>query len=290
MWTHVGTTRPARGREITNDALRASLNRQVCFTEEEWAAVGEQEVTEHSFIRVGDAYFKPLRKGATREGRAAAHSGEFKSATTWGKSCATSLDEEQMGSPVTKTWSTDFLIRTGVSREEMGKWLSNRSIPWRRRRRLIQIATGTFPCGEWLASKGLKPSAGCELCRRARSNQADDDDTDLPKETIGHIQSAACAGQREVVTAAHHAVFGALTEDIAAHQEASRKVAILTLEREKTIRTLWDDAQCSQICTSEELWAAAKHAEMAIPLSQQLPGPRQSMNTREDFGIEDQME
>ena len=274
VWTHVGTTRPARGREITNDALRASLNRQVCFTEEEWAAVGEQEVTEHSFIRVGDAYFKPLRKGATREGRAAAHSGEFKSATAWGKSCATSLDEEQMGSPVTKTWSTDFLIRTGVSREEMGKWLSNRSIPWRRRRRLIQIATGTFPCGEWLASKGLKPSAGCELCKRARSNQADDDDTDLPKETIGHIQSAACAGQREVVTAAHHAVFGALTEDIAAHQEASRKVAILTLEREKTIRTLWDDAQCSQICTSEELWAAAKHAEMAIPLPQRLPGPQ----------------
>ena len=145
VWTHVGTTRPARGREITNDALRASLNRQVCFTEEEWAAVGEQEVTEHSFIRVGDAYFKPLRKGATREGRAAAHSGEFKSATAWGKSCAASLDEEQMGSPVTKTWSTDFLIRTGVSREEMGKWLGNRGVPWRRRRRLIQIATGTFP-------------------------------------------------------------------------------------------------------------------------------------------------
>ena len=102
-WTHVGTTRPTRGREITNVALRDSLNRHLCFTEEEWATVEEQEVTEHSFIKVGDTYFKPLSKEATREGRAAAHSGEFKSATTWGKSCATSLDEEQMGSPVTKT-------------------------------------------------------------------------------------------------------------------------------------------------------------------------------------------
>jgi hypothetical protein len=34
---------------------------------------------------------------------------------------------------------------------------------------------------------------------------------ELPKETIGHVQSAWCLGQKEVVTAAHNADPGAAT-------------------------------------------------------------------------------
>jgi hypothetical protein len=49
---------------------------------------------------------------------------------------------------------TDFLLREGLSREEIGKWVSNKSIPWQRRRRLLQVVTGTFPCGQQLVKYG----------------------------------------------------------------------------------------------------------------------------------------
>ena len=111
----------------------------------------------------------------------------------------------RMGRPVTRTWSTDFLLREGSSREEIGKWLKNKSIPWQRRRRLLQVVTGTFPCGQQLVKYGYKEKAECILCKKAYEENGGSWKGVLPKETIGHIQSAGCLGQKEVVTAAHNA-------------------------------------------------------------------------------------
>ena len=43
--------------------------------------------------------------------------------------------------------------RTFLSREEIRKWLRNKSIPWQRRRRLLQVVTGTFPCARTTAGE-----------------------------------------------------------------------------------------------------------------------------------------
>jgi len=83
---------------------------------------------------------------ASKEGAEASKSGSFKDERKWGKKCFEDLDQRRMGRPATSTWSTDFLLREGSSREEIGKWLKNKSIPWQRRRRLLQVVTGTFPC------------------------------------------------------------------------------------------------------------------------------------------------
>jgi ribonuclease HI len=84
---------------------------------------------------------------ASKEGAEASKSGSFKDERAWGRKCFEDLDQKRMGRPATSTWSTDFLLREGSSREEIGKWLKNKSIPWQRRRRLLQVVTGTFPCG-----------------------------------------------------------------------------------------------------------------------------------------------
>jgi hypothetical protein len=48
---------------------------------------------------------------------------------------------------------------------EMAK---NKSIPWqKRRRRLIQVVTGTFPCGQQMLKYGYKRTAACTLCQKA---------------------------------------------------------------------------------------------------------------------------
>ena len=71
---------------------------------------------------------------AGREGAEASKSGSFKDEREWGRRCFEDLDHRRMGRPATSTWSTDFLLREGSSREEIGKWLKNKSIPWQRRR------------------------------------------------------------------------------------------------------------------------------------------------------------
>jgi hypothetical protein len=82
---------------------------------------------------------------AVIEERTAASRRCFKNGQEWGKKCFEDLDQRRMGRPATRTWSTDYLLREESSREERGKWLKNKSVAWRRRRRLRQVVIGTVP-------------------------------------------------------------------------------------------------------------------------------------------------
>ena len=152
---------------------------------------------------------------AVIEERTAASRRCFKNGQEWGKKCFEDLDQRRMGRPATRTWSTDFLLREESSREERGKWLKNKSVPWRRRRRLLQVVTGTFPCGQQQRQKyGYRKTAACMLCQKAHEECGNCWNGELPKETIGHIQSAGCLGQKEVVTAAHSACIRELLQEV----------------------------------------------------------------------------
>jgi hypothetical protein len=123
--------------------------------------------------------------------------------------------------------------------------------------------TGTFPCGQQLVKYGYKEKAECTLCKKAHEENGSSWKGELPKETIGHIQSAGCLGQKEVVTAAHNACIGELLQAVDMHGKTDRHMKLLTIEKEG--RTLWDQEQCTQVCSKEELWEAAKEEEMRIP-------------------------
>jgi len=171
----------------------------------------------------------------------------------------------RMGRPVTRTWSTDFLLREGSSREEIGKWLKNKSIQWQKRRRLLQVVTDTFPCGQQMLKYGYKRTAECSLCEKVHEESGSSWNRELPKETIGHIQSEGCLGQNEVVTAAHNACIRELLQEADMHGKADRHMKLLTIETESRLGTLWDQEQCTQLCSKDELWEAAKEEEMKIP-------------------------
>ena len=125
---------------------------------------------------------------ASKEGTAASKSGRFKDEQGWGKKCFEDLDQRRMGRPSTRTWSTDFLLREGSSREEIGKWMTNKAIPWRRRRRMLQVVTGTFPCGQQMMKYGYKRTATCTLCQKAHAESGSSWTDELPKETISFPQ------------------------------------------------------------------------------------------------------
>jgi len=203
----------------------------------------------------------------TSEGKAAIRTGVFKDTRKWAERCVEMNQERNEKEPATKTFCTDFLIRKGQSREGVGEWLSNSAIPWRRRRRLIQVLAGTFPCGQTLKKWKLKQSGKCELCRKIRQQSAGGEvaEDSLPEETLGHINSAGCLGQSDAVTAAHNSCIKALMLDIARWGKEGRGMEFITLDKERTLRTLWESKNCEQICTQQELWEAAREAEKHIP-------------------------
>ena len=47
---------------------------------------------------------------------------------------------------------------------------------------------------------------------------------------------------------------------------------LLTIETESRLGTLWDQEQCTQFCSMEELWEAAKEEEMRTPWKDEQEG------------------
>ena len=83
---------------------------------------------------------------------------------------------------------------------------------------------------------GYKKTAECPLCKKAHEESGSSWNRELPKETIGHIQSAGCLGQKEVVTAAHNACIRELLQEIDGHGKADRHMKLLTIETESRFR------------------------------------------------------
>jgi hypothetical protein len=105
---------------------------------------------------------------------------------------------------------------------------------------------------------GYKRTAGCTLCQQEYEKSGSSWNGELPRETIGHIQSAGCLGQREVVIAAHNTCIRELLREVNVHGKAGRHMKLLTIETESRLGTLWDQEECNQFCSKEELWEAAR--------------------------------
>ena len=75
------------------------------------------------------------------------------------------------------------------------------------------------------------------------------------------------------------------------HGKADRHKKLLTLERESSLGSLWDQEQCAQFCSKDELWEAAKEEEMKIPWKEAQEGlTMPEDHTKRDSGGEDWME
>jgi hypothetical protein len=111
------------------------------------------------------------------------------------------------------------------------------------------------------------------LCQKAHEECGSSWTGEMPKETIGHIQSAGCLGQKEVVTASHNACIWELLQEVNVHGKTDRHMRLLTIETERRLGTLWDQEVCNQFCSKEELWEAARDEEMKIPWQAANEGP-----------------
>ncbi len=76
------------------------------------------------------------------------------------------------------------------------------------------------------------------------------------------------------VTAAHNECIWELLQEVNVHGKADRHMKLLTIETECRLGTLWDQEQCMQFCSRDELWESLKEEEMKIPwktVNEELP-------------------
>jgi hypothetical protein len=86
--------------------------------------------------------------------------------------------------------------------------------------------TDTFPCEQQMLKYGYTRTAECTLCQKAHEESGSSWNGELPKETIGHIQSAGCLGQKEVVTEAHNACIRELLQEVNVQGKADRHMNV----------------------------------------------------------------
>jgi len=134
--------------------------------------------------------------------------------------------------PLYSTWAADFMLRQDAGRFMLGKYLSDKKIPWQRRRQLGMVVVGNTPTASFLTKIGRMQSAGCWLCRIAREARSKSTDS-LEDETHGHINSAGCEGMAITVTAAHHSIWRHLYDSMHAAQKPRIKLKFVTLDKER---------------------------------------------------------
>ena len=73
-------------------------------------------------------------------------SGKWVQKSVWNRMVTTSERDQFHKTPVTSTWTTDFLTREGEVLKAMGDWLRDKTVHWKAHRRFLQTNTVTFPC------------------------------------------------------------------------------------------------------------------------------------------------
>jgi len=62
--------------------------------------------------------------------------------------------------PLYGTWVADFMLRLDAGNFMLGKYLSDKKIPWQRRRQLGMVVAGNTPTASFLTRIGKLQSAG----------------------------------------------------------------------------------------------------------------------------------
>jgi len=116
----------------------------------------------------------------------------------------------------------------------LGKDLSDKKNPLRRRKRLGMAVAGNTPIFCFITKIGKMQAAGCRLCRIAGEARGESTDG-LAAETHGHNDSAGCKGIATTVTAAHHSIWRHLYDSMHAAQKPTSKHKFLALDKERNL-------------------------------------------------------
>ena len=188
---------------------------------------------------------------------------DFITDENWGQRCLSDLFEASPNRKILSTWCEDFLLQQEVSRDELTAWLANKDVPWKRKRRLLQAITLSFPCSAWLHKIGVATSDKCIACHKVSLRQGLGGEA-IGKGTYGHIQSAACLATKEAVTAAHNKCLNALIDAIIKHKKKKSSITFIKEDTDVSFKTAWQNSELQTICTAQQIEQAAVQEYQAL--------------------------
>jgi hypothetical protein len=106
---------------------------------------------------------------------------------------------------ISSTFTSDWYLRKGESRDKMGEWLEKATVRSQDQRRMLQANTHSFPSNYWRHKITKdKESNKCDLCRALwTAEERVNTEDELPIQTLGHIQHQ-CEALSEIHTLSHH--------------------------------------------------------------------------------------
>ena len=156
------------------------------------------------------------------------------------------------------------MLRQDAVRFMLEKYLSDKKIPWHRRRRLGIAVAGNTPTASFLTKIGKMQSAGCQLCRIAprwehwRVWQL--------KHTATSESTVRAAKEWQWQLQLHTTPSGGTCMTACTLHKTKSKLKFVTLDKESNISTLWRREEFLRICSKEELAEKAQDIEVTIPV------------------------
>ena len=195
-------------------------------------------------------------------------SGNWIQKGTWNRWVTTLERDQPHRTPVTSTWTADFLTRDGEGHKAVGDWLRDKTIPWKARRRLLQTNAGVFPCEARLQKWGKHPDGICELCKRCREMGLKLLGGRPARGTTGHLQSSVCRLQAPAGTGSHNTCFQRVQDDMSIARSVCRDWEFVSKGTEISLgkfvseyfTPLTLDSQTGVVSTEDtvEIWESTK--------------------------------
>ena len=162
---------------------------------------------------------------------------------SWKTTLPTSVSPERFFSRVgLATFTSDWYLRKGESRDKMGEWLKKATVRSQDQRRMLQANTHRFPSNYFRnkITKG-KESNKCDLCRDLWTTEGRFNwEEELPTQTLGHIQHQ-CGALSEIHALAYHRCWCII------HAESGRLTStkwwFICINGEKTLKTIWNELE-----------------------------------------------
>ena len=172
---------------------------------------------------------------------------------------------------ITSTFTGDWLLTEGESRDKLGEWLKKLQVRYQDQRRMLKSIMHCFPSNFWRHKiTNGKESDKCDLCKALWISQGRfTTESALPIQTLGHIQHT-CEALSEIHTMTHHRCWCLI------HGELSRLASsvwrFICISNEKSFRTAWTELaqefpEVFNHCAEQTLWNAARDTEMKHPLT-----------------------
>ncbi len=173
---------------------------------------------------------------------------------------------------ITSTFTGDWLLTEGESRDKLGEWLKKTQVRHQDQRRMLESIMHCFPSNFWRNKiTNNKESDKCDLCKALWKSQGRfTTEGALPIQTLGHIQHT-CEALSELHTMAHHRCWRLIHGELS--HLAPSKWRFVCINSEKCFRTVWKElAQEFPVvfdqCAEQTLWNAARDTELRRPLTQ----------------------